>query len=139
MGFLLDTCVLSEFTRPRPARSLDRWLSDVSDASQFVSVLTIGELEKGVSRLPSSRKRSALEKWLAAVRLRLADRLLPIDLAVAEEWGRISARCEAVGRPIPVVDALLGATGIVHGHTVVTRNTSDIARSGARVLDPWND
>ena len=137
MAYLLDTCVLSEFTKPRPSASVDRWLASVPDASQFVSVLTFGELEKGVTKLAKGKRRTALQRWLDDLQSRVADRILPVDLVVAREWGRISARCEAAGRPIPVIDALLGATAIVHGHTVVTRNTSDIARSSATIVDPW--
>lgn len=138
MSYLLDTCVLSEFTKPHPSKAVDRWLAGVSDAAQFVSVLSLGELEKGVSKLSASKRRSALVEWLEALRDRLGDRVLQVDLAVATEWGRISARCEAAGEPIPVIDALLAATAIVHGLRLVTRNTSDIARSGAPTLDPWN-
>jgi predicted nucleic acid-binding protein len=137
MAYLLDTCVLSEFTKPRPSPSVGAWMSSISDTSQFVSVLTLGELEKGIQRLSKSKRRTALERWLEDIRSGLADRILPIDLAVAREWGRITARCEIAGQPIPTVDALLGATALVHGHMIVTRNTSDIARSGAPLLDPW--
>ena len=137
MGYLLDTCVLSEFTKPRPSALLERWLADIPDASQFVSVLTIGELEKSVRKLAASRRRVALERWLVEIGARLADRVLAVDTEVAIEWGKISARVETKGRPMPVIDALIGATALVHGHTVVTRNTSDIARSGAAMLDPW--
>ena len=137
MAFLLDTCVLSEFTKPRPSASVEKWLEGVPDASQYVSVLTIGELERGVRRLPAGRRRIALEEWLAQLRARVADRLLPVDLAVAAAWGELVARAEAGGLTIPVIDGLIGATALVHGHTVVTRNVSDIARTGASIIDPW--
>ncbi len=137
MAYLLDTCVLSEFTKPRPAPSVERWLGGVPDASQFVSVLTLGEIERGVRKLAAGKRRAALEKWLSELQGRLAERVLPVSLTVAIEWGRISARAEAAGQPMPVVDALIGATALIHGHQVVTRNASDIARSGATIIDPW--
>ena len=138
MAYLLDTCVVSEFTKPRPSASVDRWVAGVPDASQLISVLTLGELEKGVRKLAAGQRRGALERWLADLHLRIVDRILPVDARVALEWGRISAREEAAGRPMPVIDALIGATALVHGHTVVTRNKSDIARSGAKIFDPWS-
>jgi predicted nucleic acid-binding protein len=137
MSYLIDTCALSEFTKPRPAASVDRWFASVPDDATFVSVLTLGELEKGIHRLASSRRRSTLERWFSDLRGRFEGRVLGVDDTIALEWGRISARCEASGKPIPVVDALLAATAIVHGLDIVTRNTSDIARAGAPIIDPW--
>ena len=137
MPYLIDTCALSEFTKPKPAPSVDRWFAATPDDTTFVSVLTLGELEKGIHRLTSSRRRSSLERWLSGLRDRFEGRILEVDEACALEWGRISARCEAAGKPIPVIDALLGATAIVHGLGIVTRNTSDIARAGAPIIDPW--
>jgi len=137
MTYLIDTCTLSEFTKPKPAPSVDRWFSSIPDDATFVSVLTLGELEKGIQRLSNSRRRSTLERWLSDLRDRFGGRILGVDETIALEWGRISARCEATGNPIPVVDSLLAATAIVHGLGIVTRNTSDIARSGAPIIDPW--
>lgn len=136
-SYLLDTCALSEFTRPRPDARVQAWFAALPEDAGHVSVLTLGELEKGISRLAGSRRRSTLERWFADLRHQLAGRILPIDEAIALEWGRIATRCEASGTPIPVIDALLGATAVVHGLAVVTRNTSDIARSGAPIIDPW--
>ena len=94
-------------------------------------------MEKGIAKLSTSRRRSTLERWFADVRDRLAGRILAIEEPIALEWGRVAARCERDGQPIPVIDALLGATAIVHGLSVVTRNSSDIARTGAPIIDPW--
>jgi predicted nucleic acid-binding protein len=137
MDYLIDTCVFSEFTKPRPAASVDRWIAAVAETSQFVSVLSLGELEKGVRKLATSRRRNDLERWLTSLRARLQERTLGVDADIALEWGRISAQAEGRGRPLPVVDALLGATAIVHGLAVATRNSSDIERTGARIVDPW--
>ena len=135
--YLLDTCALSEFTKPKPSGSVDAWFAQLPEGSDFVSVLTLGELEKGITKLATSRRRASLEKWFAGLRDRLGDRVLPVDEPVALEWGRITARGELAGSPIPSIDALIGATAIVHGLAVVTRNTSDIARTGAPIVDPW--
>jgi toxin FitB len=137
VAYLIDTCALSEFTKPRPSPNVEAWFRSVVDGAEFVSVLTIGELEKGIAKLRASRRRASFEAWLAALRDRFGERVLPIDEPVAIEWGRISARAELAGKPVPVVDGMLAATAVVHGLTIVTRNSSDIARTGAPIVDPW--
>ncbi len=137
MAYLIDTCALSEFTKPRPSPKVEAWFGELVDGVEFVSVVTLGELEKGITKLRASRRRSAFERWFAELRDRFAERVLPIDEPVAIEWGRICARAELAGKPVPVIDAMLAATAIVHGLSVVTRNSSDIARTGAAIIDPW--
>ena len=137
MAYLIDTCALSEFTKPKPAPSVDAWFTAMPEGSDHVSVLTLGELEKGIKKLATSKRRSTLERWFGDLRDRFAGRILPIDEAISLEWGRLAARCEQAGTSIPVIDALIGATAVVHGLSVVTRNASDIARSGAPIVDPW--
>jgi len=104
----------------------------------FLSVITIGELEKGIARLADSPKRATLEQW---VRRELADRfrtrLLVIDSGVAARWGAMVGASEARGQPLPVIDSLIAATGLRHELTVVTRNTDDFERCGARCFNPW--
>lgn len=137
MTYLLDTCALSEFTKPRPSTSVEAWFAQMPDGADYVSVLTLGEIEKGITKLGTSRRRSALERWLGDLRDRLAGRILVVDEPVALEWGRISARNELARTPVPSIDALIAATAIVHGLAVVTRNVSDIARTGVPIIDPW--
>jgi predicted nucleic acid-binding protein len=137
MAYLIDTCALSEFTKPRPARAVDKWFASLPEGVEFVSVLTLGELEKGIAKLASSRRRASLEGWFSELCDRFDGHILSVDRTVALEWGRIAARVEKSGRPVPVVDALIAATAIVHGLSVVTRNGSDIARTGAPIIDPW--
>jgi predicted nucleic acid-binding protein len=137
VAYLLDTCALSEFTKPKPSASVDAWFAQIPDGADFVSVLTLGELEKGITKLVSSRRRAALERWFGDLRDRFSGRVLAVDEPVALEWGRITARAEVAGNPLPSIDALIAATAIVHGLAVVTRNTSDIARTGAPIIDPW--
>ena len=137
MAYLLDTCALSEFTKPRPSASVDAWFAKLPDGADFVSVLTLGELGKGIAKLAASRRRASLEKWFGDLRDRFEGRILVVDEPVALECGRITARGELAGSPLPSIDALIAATAIVHGLAVVTRNTSDIARTGAPIIDPW--
>ena len=137
MSYLLDTCVVSEPTKPRPAARVVAWLQEADPESLYISVLTFGELEKGIERLAESQRKRGYRLWLERVRGQAAHRVLTVDDPIASEWGRMLARAEKKGSPLPVIDALLAATAIVHGLTIVTRNDSDIARTGASILDPW--
>lgn len=137
MKYLLDTCVLSEVTKPEPSKSVVRFLHTADDAALCISVLSLGELEKGVHRLAPGRRKTSLEAWLLELRETYAGRFLDVTSDVALEWGRASAKAEAKGRPIPVVDGLIAATALVHALAVVTRNTADMARTGVRIVDPW--
>ena len=137
MKYLLDTCVLSELTKPAPHEKVVAWLRKANDVALFVSVLTLGELEKGIVRLPASKRRASFEKWLAETRDGYSGRILDVTVDVAVEWGRAGARAEAKGKPIPVIDGFIGATARVHRLVVVTRNTTDIERTGADTLNLW--
>ena len=138
MSWLLDTCVLSELVRPRPKASVVRWVRERAEDDLFLSVITIGELEKGIAKLPDSTKRATLEQW---VRRELAERfrgrLLVIDSRIAARWGTLVGVSEAHGQPLPVIDSLIAATSLQHDLTVVTRNTDDLERCGASCVNPW--
>mgnify|MGYP000682544722 CR=1 FL=1 len=137
MSYLLDTCLISEATKPKPNAAVIEWIRGAEPESLYVSVLSLGEIERGVERLGEGQRKRHLRIWLEQVREESAGRVLGIDDRVATEWGRMSARAEARGEILPVIDALLGATAAVHGLTIVTRNTSDLVRTGAPILDPW--
>jgi toxin FitB len=138
LKFLLDTLVISETLRPRPEKKVLAWLDSTEDDLLALSVLTIGELEKGVAKLYVGPRRTKLVRWIEDdLRSMFEGRILPVTHEVASVWGQLSGQAEAEGMKIPVIDALLGATALVHGLTVVTRNTSDIARTGAAVFNPW--
>ena len=138
MRFLLDTCVLSELVRPRPDAGVVEWVESQDEESLCISVLTLGELHKGVAKLPDSRKRRRLARWLETdLRKRFEGRVLTVNAEVAVKWGEIQGRAEAGGETLPVVDSLLAATALTHDLSIVTRNTSDIERSSAQVLNPW--
>jgi toxin FitB len=139
MKYLLDTCVISELTRKQPAKTVVDWITAQDEEHCFLSSLTIGELKKGIDRLPLSYKKTTLQAWLDQdLRQRFAERILSVDIEVAEQWGLICARSEKQGRSLPVVDGLIAATALVHGLIVVTRNTSDMAPSGVPLLNPWD-
>lgn len=139
MRYLLDTCLLSELVKPRPDPSVITWVSQQNESQLFLSVLTLGELRKGVERLKDGRKRVRLAQWLEGeLKPRFAGRLLAVDEDVAEQWGIVSAQASARGLALPVMDGLISATALVHGLTVVTRNVSDIQASGAQVFNPWS-
>jgi toxin FitB len=138
VSWLLDTCVVSELVRPRPKASVVRWMRERDEGQLYLSVITIGELEKGIARLPDSARRVALEQWVRReLADRFRDRLLAIDSGVAARWGAIVGASEARGRPLPVIDSLIAATSLQHDLTVVTRNVDDLERCGARCFDPW--
>ena len=137
-GFLLDTNVVSELVKPRPAPGVTGWIDATDELLLHLSVLTLGEIRQGIAALPHASRRVALESWLeTALQPRFADRILPIDHAIADRWGRIAGEGRARKRPVPVVDGLLAATALHHNLTFVTRNADDIAGTGVPVFDPW--
>ena len=136
-GFLIDTNVLSELTKPAPSLKVETFLRDSKDRV-FVSVLSIGEIRKGISSLPLSSKRALLEEWLDnEIMPWFGPRALPVSLQISERWGDLSAELRRKGQPRPVIDTLLAATALVHDLTLVTRNTSDYQGLRVSVLNPW--
>ena len=124
--------------RPAPDARVVRWIERVKEETLHLSVLTLGEIEKGVAKLAPSARRRRIEAWLRAdLPARFEGRILPVDGTVAARWGVISAAAERKGRPLPAIDALIGATALVHRLAVVTRNVADFAPSGVRCVDPW--
>lgn len=139
-GFLLDTNVISELIRPRPDPKVTRWIDATDEDLLFLSVLTLGEIRKGVIRLPRSARRTALEAWLRSdLPSRFYGRILNIDQEVADRWGQLSALTSARSANLAVIDGLLAATATEHGLTLVTRNTRDVAAKGVSLLNPWTD
>lgn len=139
MSFLLDTCTLSELTRPRPDPGVAAWFETQDGRTLFLSVLSVGEIERGIALLRAGRKKTALSSWLATLRSSYGERVLPVDDAVAITWGRLAAGAERTGAPLGVIDGLIAATAIHHGYTIVTRNTADFAKTGVALLNPWGD
>ena len=138
MNYLLDTCVISELIKPKPSSTVIKWLRSCQEESLFLSSLTIGEIQKGISRLPDSRKRKKLQRWLdSELTQRFDRRIIGIDFKVAQKWGEIQASSEIAGVKMPVIDSLIASIGIVYDMTVVTRNIGDMKNSGVRLFNPW--
>jgi predicted nucleic acid-binding protein len=136
--FLLDTNFVSEARKPRPDRGVLAFIQSNDPNSAFISVLTLGELRKGVAakrlRDPDLNAVTQLAAWVEGLEVGFADRILGIDLAVARLWGEWSAQ-----RPRPVVDTLLAATAVVHDLTLVTRNIRDVRDTPVKLYDPWTE
>lgn len=138
--YLLDTCVLSELTKPTPHQRVVAWLNGHEEQFYFLSVLTLGEIEKGITKLPESKKKKRIRSWFEnAMQQRFAGRILDVDERVARVWGRIQGEAEKKGLPIPTIDALLAATAHAHSLKLVTRNNADMKRTGAAIVDPWEE
>lgn len=134
MSFLIDTCVLSELVKPRRSSQVSLWFEDTPKTSMFVSVLTLGEIRKGIMMLGRGQRRLRLNTWLETeLPMWVGDRILPLDANVADMWGRLMARC----KKLPVVDGLIAATALSHSLTVVTRNETDFASTGVELVNPW--
>jgi predicted nucleic acid-binding protein len=136
---LLDTCVLSELRRPDGHLGVKSAVAEFSDADIYLSVLTVGEVAKGVALLPAGRKKKALTSWLNGLETGFGGQILGIDVETARLWGELTARAQKSARMIPAVDGLLPATAKRHGLHVMTRNTRHFEAAGALVLNPWQD
>ena len=137
MSYLIDTNVLSELRRKSPDANVVKWVNGRPATSLYLSVLTLGELRKGIDSLADAKRRLKLVDWLETeLLLFFAGRILAIDQGVTDHWVRLLA---SAGRPIPAVDSLLGATAAHHDLTMVTRNSKDFDNLGLEVLNPWND
>jgi predicted nucleic acid-binding protein len=136
VSYLLDTNVISELVRPKPDERVVAWFGGVPDEALHLSVLTFGEIRKRVERLTIGARREKLRVWLETELLDwFGDRMLPVDAAVADRWGRLLAE---IGRPVPAIDSLLAATALHHELRFATRNTGDFAFPGLEVVDPWS-
>jgi len=139
MKYLLDTCVISESVKKTPEARVMEWLENCDEDLLYISVLTLGEIQKGIAKLSDSMRKQHIQKWLDAdLRDRFEGRILPITEDIALSWGVIQGEAESKGAPIPTIDSLIGATALAYNLCVVTRNENDIQRTGAHVLNPWN-
>ncbi|MFZ1986735.1 MAG: type II toxin-antitoxin system VapC family toxin [Desulfatitalea sp.] len=135
---MLDTCVISELVKPQPNVELVDWCGRQNEESLFLSSITIGEIQKGISKLPPSERKKTLQNWLDTDLLdRFGDRIIGIDTKVARMWGEIQAATEKTGLKMPVIDSLIASSGLVYDLTIVTRNVQDMQASGVRLLNPW--
>lgn len=134
---LLDTCVVSELAKPAPDPRILAWLDSVNDDALRLSVLTLGEIKKGADLLEDGPRKVRVESWLDELRATFADRILPVDEAVALRWGAISAASRRAGRVRPPIDSLLAATAVCHHLKLATRNVADFEGTGAVIVNPW--
>jgi len=139
LSWLLDTNVISEWTKPRPDERVREWIAAADESLLFLSAVTIGEIWFGIEKLPAGPKRRGLEFFVAALADRFDNRILPIDQLIAARWGIIMRQARSVGRTPEAVDGLIAATALTRGFTVVTRNTDHFAAFGVALHNPWTD
>jgi predicted nucleic acid-binding protein len=137
VSYLIDTNVLSELRRKAPDARVLQWFAQRPAGTLYLSVLTLGEIRKGIESLADPARRLALLDWLETeLPAFFMGRILPVDAPVADRWGRLVAQA---GRPLPAIDSLLAATATQHGLTLVTRNVRDVAPLGVALINPWVD
>ena len=137
MNYLLDTCVISELVKPAPNRKVIDWLNEMPSGVLFLCAITIGEIRKGLTKLPDSGKKERLTLWLNTLLIEYKERILPIDLTVCENWGVLQGNAEKAGTPMSSFDGLLAATTYTHNLTLATRNESDFTPANIPVINPW--
>ncbi len=139
MNYLLDTCVISELVKLESNRNVVSWIGEQREESLFLSSITVGEIQKGISLLnEDARKKNRLQSWLDdELPERFRNRILSIDVKVARKWGEIMASAKKRGRKMPVVDSLIASIGLAFDMTVVTRNVRDMETSGVKLFNPW--
>lgn len=137
MRVLLDTCTVAEIRKPRPDEAVVEAVRAIPDERLFLSVLTVGEIARGIGLLAAGKKRAGLTSWLAGLESRFSERILPIDAETGRIWGELTARARKRGRAVAAVDGLIAATALRHGLRVMTRNGGDFEATGVRVINPW--
>ncbi len=139
MKYLLDTCVIAELIKPKPDNNVVHWLKLQVENRLYISVLTLGEISKGIEKVKDEVRKKKLHLWVENdLRERFQGRILPINEQVAMIWGQIQGRAEKQGKGMPAIDGLIAATALAFNMVVVSRNISDMQASGAVLLDPWN-
>lgn len=138
MNYLLDTCVVSELIKANSDKNVINWIETIEEERLFLSVLTLGEIEKGIAKLPLSLRKSNLKTWLEQdLVLRFENRILNITPEIAQYWGDLQGALEKQGKPMPIIDGLIASTALVHDLILVTRNVNDVERSGVSILNVW--
>jgi len=138
LKYLLDTCVISELKKTKFNPNVIEWINSQEEENLFLSVFTIAEIQKGISKLPDSEKKEKLQLWLDDdLQQRFFGRILEINIEIASCWGIIQGKAELKGKKMSVIDGLISATGIVNDCIVVTRNVADMVESGCKIFNPW--
>ena len=139
MKYLLDTCVISKLVKPSPHTTVLEWLRNTPSETLFLSVITIGEIRKGLTKLPNSKRKDQLTEWLNTLLEDYQDRIYSIDLAVAENWGIIQGNAEKSGMPMSSIDGLIAAIAHTHNLVLVTRNIADSKACDIPINNPWEN
>jgi predicted nucleic acid-binding protein len=140
MRYLLDTCAISELVAKRRNQRVIDWIDAVDPHGVYLSVITIGEIRKGIEKLPDSKRKSMLKEWLAGeLIVRFSDRILPIDLNVILVWGQMVGRLELSGKKMAAMDSLIAAIALSADLRLVTRNEDDFKHAGIKIVNPWKD
>ena len=138
MKYLIDTCVIGEVIKPKPSLKVLNWLKKQKESHLYISVLTLGEISKGIEKVKDEKRKKELHLWLTDdLQERFSGRILPVNEQVAMTWGQIQGKAELRGKSMPAIDGLIAATALVFNMIVVTRNISDMEESGVVLLDPW--
>ena len=140
MKYLLDTCVISELIKPQPNQDVVAWLQSQAESDLYLSVLSFGEIEKGIEKAVNETRKSKLKLWVEEdLKQRFKGRILAIDLDVCTKWGEIQAKTELLGKPMPSIDGLIVVSALVNNCIMVTRNVKDMQQSGVELFNPWED
>ncbi len=139
MNYLLDTCVISEIVKPAPSSRVMMWINSIPSERLFLCSITIGEIRRGLTKLPESKKKERLTDWLNTLLENYQDRIHSIDITVAENWGIMQGKAENEGMPMSSIDSLIAATSYTHNLILVTRNEEDFQASKLSIINPWND
>ncbi len=138
MKYLLDTCVISELVAKQPNPTVLEWIDSVDSDGVYLSVITIGEITKGIEKLPTSRRKQELIDWLQnELLIRFRENLIELDVNILIQWGKLNARLESKGETMPAIDSLIAASALEQGLILVTRNVSDFKATGLEILNPW--
>lgn len=138
MRYLLDTNVISELVARRPNERVVRWIDGLDPNSVYLSVITIGEIRKGIEKMPDSQRKDALQEWLTdSLLVRFDGRIQDISVDVMLTWGALTARLESKGKKMPALDSLIAALALHNDFTLATRNEDDFEGAGARIINPW--
>jgi len=138
MKYLLDTCVISELIKPKADKNVISWIKNQNEDSLYLSVLTFGEIEKGIEKSPDEVRKRKLKLWVEEdLKKRFEGRIIPVNMDVSVKWGTIQGKAELLGKPLPAIDGLIAVSGLVHNCIVVTRNVSDMEQSTVELLNPW--
>jgi predicted nucleic acid-binding protein len=138
MKYLLDTCLISELIKPKPSEKVIHWVGQAHELSLYLSVITLGEIFKGITKLSDLNRKETLKKWVQVdLKHRFEGRILSIDSFIMEKWGTFLGENAKKGINLPVIDALIASTALVHTLILVTRNVKDFSPFPIQVLNPW--